>query len=97
MQVRRAWQDLNEARQTYEIQLASLDLAQRRVDSVAMLLEAGREGVNIRDELEAQAALRDAQNAVTQALVDYTIARLQFYNAIEELEINEQGMWDETE
>ena len=39
-----------------------------------MLLAAGREGVNIRDQLDAEASLRDARNALTRTLVDYTIA-----------------------
>jgi outer membrane protein TolC len=95
LEVRRAHQDLQEARQTYGIQVTSMELARRQVDNVSMLLEAGREGIDTLDELDAQAALRDAQNAITQALVDYTIARLRFYNAIESLEIDERGMWNE--
>jgi outer membrane protein TolC len=97
VEVRRAYQDIEEARQTYEIQLISLALAQKRVDNVQMLMDAGREGITIRDQLEAQADLRDAQNDVTRSLVDYTIARLQFYNSIEALEIDERGMWDEND
>lgn len=94
-QVRRAYLNMEEAQQSYEIQLQSLELARRRVDNVRMLLEAGRSGVNIRDQLEADAALRDAQNAVTRILIDHTLARLEFYYATELLEIDEQGMWEE--
>lgn len=94
-QVRQAWANVEEARLSYEIQLDSLELARQRVKSVQLLLQAGRSGVNIRDQLEAEAALRDAQNALTRVLVDFTIARLQFYNAIEQLEVDTEGMWSE--
>lgn len=94
-QVRRAWQDVGEARQSYDIQQASLRLAEQRVDNVKMLMEVGRQGVSIRDQLEAETALRNARNARTRVLIDYTVARLEFYYAIEQLEVDEQGMWNE--
>lgn len=95
LDVRNAWEGLNDSKQSYQIQLTSLDLAGRRVSNVAMLLDAGRSGITIRDQLDAQSALLDAQNAVTRALVDYTINRYNFYNAIEKLEIDERGIWNE--
>ena len=96
VEVRRAYQNVLEARQSYEIQEEGLTLAERRVDNVAMLLAAGRTGLNIRDQLEAEAALLEARIALTRALVDYTVARLQFFDATESLEIDDRGMWDET-
>ena len=92
-EVRESYQNVTQARQSYDIQVAGLKLAERRVDNVQMLLDVGREEVNIRDQLEAQAALRDARNSVTQVLIDYVISRLEFYHAIEALEINDRGIW----
>jgi len=93
--VRRTYREVSESRESYEIQLKSRELADDRVNSVNMLLQAGREGVNIRDRLEAEDALLEAENNVTRELVNYTIARLEFYHAIEQLEVDEQGNWHE--
>lgn len=83
--VRQAYRDLREAAQRYEIQQKSLELAQRRVDSTAMLIQAGR--ADTRDLLESQAALLAAQNATTAALVDHAIAKLNFFRDIGVLQV----------
>lgn len=80
LQVRQAWRALQEARQSYDVQRISLELAQRRVESTALLLQAGR--ASTRDLLEAQSALLEAQNAVTRALVDHTVARIELWRDI---------------
>ncbi len=72
--VRGALRVLESARQNYQIQRISVDLARRRVESANLLLEAGR--AETRDLLEAQNAMVQAQNALTRALVDYHLARL---------------------
>ena len=88
-QVRQAWRSLQEARKSYEIQRNSLTLADRRVTSTAMLLRAGR--ASTRDVLESQAALLDAQNALTRVLVDHTIARLRLWRDMGTLVVNAQN------
>jgi len=93
LDVREAWRKLQEARDSYEIQRISLQLAQRRVQSTTLLLEAGR--ADTRDLLEAHDSLLQAQNAVTRALIDHTIARLEFWRNIGILEVNENGLWQE--
>jgi len=85
-QVRQAWRSLQEARESYAIQRNSLALADRRVTSTAMLLEAGR--ASTRDVLESQAALLDAQNALTRVLVDHTLARLRLWRDMGTLVVN---------
>ena len=72
--VRAGLRSLAAVRQNYLIQQNALELADRRVDSANLLLSAGR--AQIRDQLEAQTAHVQAQNAVTQALVDYLAVRL---------------------
>ena len=64
---------LAQVRQNHVIQNNALDLANKRVESAELLLQAGR--AQIRDQLEAQTALVLAQNAVTQVVVDYHAAR----------------------
>jgi len=93
LDVRQSWRKLQEARDSYDIQRTSLQLAQRRVDSTTLLMQAGR--ADTRDVLEAQAALLEAQNAVTRALTDHTIARLEFWRNIGILDVNENGLWQE--
>lgn len=91
--IRSYFEDVELARTSSEIQLKGLRLAERRVESVQMLFQVGRSNVSMRDQLDAESSLRDARNNVTRVLVDYVIARLNFYYAIEALEINDRGMW----
>ena len=71
--VRQNRRTLAQVRQNHVIQNNALDLANKRVESAELLLQAGR--AQIRDQLEAQTALVLAQNAVTQVVVDYHAAR----------------------
>ena len=64
---------LEQRRQNYEIQKNALILADRRVASTTLLLEAGR--AEVRDLVDAQDAQIASQNAVTAAMVDYQQTR----------------------
>jgi len=89
--VRQAYRDLQEAAERYRIQKNSLDLAEKRVESTSLLLEAGR--AITRDLLEAEDDLLEAQNFVTAALVDHAIAKLEFFRDIGILKVRPDGMW----
>jgi len=89
LDVRRAGRRLEQARESYEIQQRSVALAERRVDSTQMLLQAGR--ATQRDVLEAQRALLTARNALTGALVNHTIAGLEFEQDVGTLVVDEEG------
>lgn len=91
LNVRDAWRTLQQAKESYEIQKISVDLAKRRVDSTTTLIDAGR--ASTRDLLEAQRALLTAQNALTRALVDHATARLQLYRDMDTLQVDEKGLW----
>jgi len=77
-------------RQRYEIQLSAVLLADKRVRSAVLKLEAGRSST--RDVLEAQAALLSAQNAATSALLNFALARLRLYRDLELLDVDESGI-----
>jgi outer membrane protein TolC len=93
LDVRDLWRKLERSRRVYKNRLLSVELAERQVESTTMLLKLGR--AQTRDQLEAQDDLLSAQNAVSTALVDYTMNRLRFWNAIERFEVNAKGMWNE--
>jgi len=93
LDVRQAWRKLQEAKASYDNQQLSLALAVRRVESTSLLLQAGR--ADTRDLLESQDALLEAQNALTRALIDHTIARLEFWRDIGILKVDENGLWEE--
>ena len=88
--VRDAARRLTQARESYLIQQNSVQLAQQRVEAANLLLDAGR--AESRDLLEAQDALVNAQNALIGAIVDHTIADLEFIRDTGELAVDELGI-----
>ena len=93
LQVRDALRNLLRARESYVIQEKAVALANRRVDSTEMFLEAGR--AQIRDILEAAEAFVSAQNALTAALVEYRVTELELQRDMGVLEVDEKGNWHE--
>jgi outer membrane protein TolC len=89
--VRGGLRSLEQARQSYEIQKSARDLADRRVENSEMLLQAGR--AQTRDVLEAQNARVSAYNAVTAAIVDYHLTRLQLLLNMGVLRTEEGSFW----
>ena len=82
---------LENRRLNYENQKNALVLANRRVESTTLLLEAGR--AEPRDLIEAQDAQILAQNAVTAAIVDHQQARLQLMLDIGALRTDTPQFW----
>lgn len=89
--VRQGLRNLEQLQQTYAIQTNALQLADSRVAVSDILLQAGR--AQIRDKLEAQSAQVLAQNAVTQVLVDYLVARLKFLVDVGALRTQDEKWW----
>lgn len=89
LDVRRACRTLEQARESYTIQKRSVTLAERRVDSTQMLLQAGR--ATQRNVLDAEDALLRTRNALTGALVTHTIAGLEFERDVGTLVVDEEG------
>lgn len=77
-------------RDSYEIQAMAVELAERRIDSTRLKLDAGR--ADTRDLLEAQESLLEAQNALTSALIDYTLERLNLFLDMELLRFGPDGI-----
>jgi outer membrane protein TolC len=92
LEVRQAYRDVQTATERYQVQLARLKVGQKRFDDTFLLLQYGR--ASSRRALNAQDDLFDAQNAATQALVDYTVATLNFYRDTGVLQVRPDGMWE---
>lgn len=93
LDVRSGLRALQSTRETLQIQARAVQLAEKRVSSTNMALEAGR--ASIRDSLEAQEALLSAQNALTAAVINYRMTELELQRDIGLLKVDEQGLWQE--
>jgi outer membrane protein TolC len=89
LEVRNSLRELAGSRERIRIQARAVEVAQRRVDSTNLLLQAGR--VQMRDLLEAQEALVVAQNNLTAARVDFRVAELALFRDLGVLEVSEEG------
>lgn len=92
LEIREAYRQMEEAYERYQVKLTSSELAQKRTQNTLLLLKYGR--VNTRDVLDAQEDLFDAQNEMTGAMLDYTIASLKFYRDTGTMKIRPDGMWE---
>ncbi|NLX14942.1 MAG: TolC family protein [Phycisphaerales bacterium] len=93
LEIRDHLRRLLESRESVRIQAEAVRLAQRRVESTDLFLQAGR--AQVRDLLEAQEALISAQNALTAALVQYRVAEWALQRDLGVLEVDETGLWKE--
>jgi len=95
LSIRNSLRKLLEERENLYIQAEAVRLAEKRVKSVTMFLDAGRGQTQMRDLLEAQDALLSAQNGLTSAAVDYRIAELELQRDMGVLKVDEKGLWQE--
>lgn len=93
IEIRSRLRELFEARQTLLIQAQAVALAEKRVKSISLFMEAGR--AETRDLLEAQDALLAAQNNLTAARVNYRIAELEIQRDMGVLTVTDTGLWQE--
>ncbi|MBK1832731.1 TolC family protein [Roseibacillus ishigakijimensis] len=87
----RRLRELEEFRQSYEIQKGAVELARQRVEGNQLRLQAGT--VEFRQLSESQDDLVSAQNAVTSALVNYLGARLGLLVELGVLNPNDRDYW----
>lgn len=92
-EVRNVYRTLRQARTVCQIQEQALALAQRRVESTTMMLEAGR--AEMRDLVEARDALLQAQNGLTAARISYRLAELDFFRVLERLAVTDDGTMED--
>ena len=91
--VRSGFRNLIAAQAAYELQVQSVTVARRRVDSNTLFLQSGRS--SMRDVLEAEAALLSARNAWCSALINWRMSDLELRRDMGVLKMSEAGMWRE--
>jgi len=89
--IREGIRALEQERENYFIQKAALDLARQQVEVMPLLLQ--NDDADIRDQLEAQADLVEAQNDVTSAIVDYHVARWNLLKNLGALSVESEQFW----
>ncbi|MBN1817969.1 MAG: TolC family protein [Sedimentisphaerales bacterium] len=95
LEVRTAYRNLNEANDRHRIQTEGYDLAKKRLDNTILLLQYSKTG--IRDVLRAQRDFYNARLESTDAVVDFTIAAMEFYRDTGLLQVLPDGMWQKAE
>lgn len=95
LEIRQSYRSLLQSQQTYKLRLRNVEIAKRRRKLAVLQQKEGE--ASARDVLEAEDALRQAQNGVTDALVSYTTTRLQFMTTLGLLVVDEKGMLHERE
>ena len=90
-QIERGLRTLNQLRENYRIETLSVALAEERVTSTDLNIEAGRAVVF--DLVQAQDALIAAKNNLSAALVSYLSARLQLLLDIGILDTDIEAYW----
>jgi outer membrane protein TolC len=93
LEVRNRLRSLLESREGIIIQRQAVTIAERRVRSTDLLLQAGR--AEIRDVLESSEALLNTQNSLAAAIVDYRIAEMELQRDLGLLQVDERGLWKE--
>jgi len=91
--IRNKLRNMSESREKVKIQARSVYVANKRVKSADLFLEAGR--AQLRDLLEAQEALLTAKNGLTASVLDYRVAELEFQRDTGLLKINAKGLLQE--
>ncbi|MHC4333524.1 MAG: TolC family protein, partial [Planctomycetota bacterium] len=95
LDVRNELSGLLQSRESFKIQAKSVVLAEKRVKSTELFLQAGRGQIQMRDLLDAQDDLLSAQNRLTSAAVSYRVAELELQRDMGLLKIDERGLWQE--
>ena len=89
LEVRQRYRQLQQSRQSYELQQRSVQIATRRRKLASLQLKNNL--ASARDVLEAEEALRNAQNGLMSALISYTTTRLEFLASLGMIDVDEKG------
>ena len=89
LDVLQSYRNLQVSRSSYDLQVRSVEIAKRRQKLAALQQREGQ--ASARDVLEAEEALRLAQNGLTSAMVDYATLRLRFLSTLGMISVDDKG------
>lgn len=88
-----AWRRMGEARKSYEINLASVEINERRVEEAELRAELGLG--DIQDTVDSQNDLTAARTDLVSSIVEHNIAKLEFWRDVGLLYVDDNGQWEE--
>lgn len=88
-----AWRRMDQARQAYEISLASVQINERRVEEAELRAELGLG--DVQDTVDSLNDLTEAQTELVSSIVDHNIAKLEFWRDVGLLYVDDSGQWEE--
>lgn len=87
------WRRLNEASKSYEINVTSVQINERRVEEAELRAELGLG--DIQDTVDSQNDLTSSRTDLVRTIVDHNIAKLEFWRDVGLLYVNDNGQWEE--
>lgn len=87
------WRRLNEASKSYDINVTSVQINERRVEEAELRAELGLG--DIQDTVDSQNDLTSARTELVRTIVDHNIAKLEFWRDVGLLYVNDNGQWEE--
>ena len=88
-----AWRRMNEARKSYDINVTSVQINERRVEEAELRAELGLG--DIQDTVDSQNGLTAARTELVRSIVNHNIAKLEFWRDVGLLYVNDNGTWEE--
>ena len=93
LEVMDAWRRMDEAGKGYDINLASVEINERRVEEAELRAELGLG--NVQDTVDSQNDLTAARTDLVRSIVDYNISKLEFWRDVGLLYVDDSGKWEE--
>jgi len=93
LDVRDAWRRMDQALKSYEINLTSVEINERRVEEAQLRAELGLG--DIQDTVDSQNDLILARTELVSTIVEHNVAKLEFWRDIGLLYVDDSGRWEE--
>jgi len=87
------WRRMSEARKSYDINVTSVEINERRVEEAELRAELGLG--DIQDTVDSQNDLTAARTELISSIVQHNIAKLDFWRDVGLLYVDENGQWEE--
>ena len=87
------WRRMSEASKSYDINVASVTIKERRVEEAELRAELGLG--DIQDTVDSQNDLTSARTELASTIVEHNIAKLEFWRDVGLLYVNDNGQWEE--